>query len=224
MLLTTRGIVFRFVKYRETSIIATIYTEEVGLNSYIVNRVRSAKSSVKIGYFEPLNLVELTAYHKPDSNIDRLKEIKSAYPLQEMRSDIFKSSISLFLTEIINKCIVEKHKNQELFDFLFNAVIYLENSDRNNSYHLQFLMKLTTYLGFGIHNLESFIDEVGNKRFYNDATLRNLQKLLESELSYTPALDASVRQTILNDILQYYQIHLDLPKLKSINVLQTIFS
>ncbi|MEN8247733.1 MAG: DNA repair protein RecO [Bacteroidota bacterium] len=225
MLITTKGIVFRFVKYRETSIIATIYTEELGLNSYIINGVRSAKSNFKIGYFESLNLVELTAYHKPDSNIDRLKEIKSSYPLQDIRQNIYKSSISMFLAEIVNRCIVEKHKNEPLFNFLYQAIIDLENNPQNNSFHLQFLLKLTTYLGFGIHTPESFIKSTGNQKYYDDPSIsRLLQKLLQSELSYTPELDSDKRQTILNDILQYYHLHIDLPKLKSLNVLHTIFS
>ena len=225
MLITTKGIVFRFVKYRETSIIATIYTEELGLNSYIANNVRSAKSSVHIGYFEPLNLVELTAYHKPDSDIDRLKEIKSAYPLQDIRQNIYKSSISLFLTEIINKCIVEKHKNEELFSFLSHSIIALETSEQNNDFHLQFLLKMARHLGFGIHNQESFVEATTNQGFYNDpVNLRLLQKLLESELTESPQLDPEKRQIMLNDILQYYHLHIELPQLKSLNVLQTIFS
>jgi DNA repair protein RecO (recombination protein O) len=225
MLITTKGIVFRYVKYRETSIIATIYTEELGLNSYIINGVRSAKSGIKIGYFEPLSLVELTAYHKPDSDIDRLKEIKSAYPLQEIRQNIYKSSISLFLTEIINKCIVEKHKNDELFWFLYQSIIILEKSEQNNDFHLQFLLKLAKHLGFGIHNQESFVEGIANHGFYEDhVNLRLLQKLIESELKYPPMLNPEKRQIILNDILQYYHLHIDLPKLKSLNVLQTIFS
>ena len=225
MLVSTKGIVFRFVKFRETSIIATIYTEELGLNSYIINGVRSPKSSIKIGYFEPLTLVELTAYHKPESDIDRLKEIKSAYPLQEIRQNIYKSSISLFLTEIINKCIVEKHKNEELFQFLFQSIITLEVSAQNNDFHLQFLLKLAKHLGFGIHNQESFLQVTTNQGFYQDpVNLRILQKLLESDLSVPPLLDSEKRQIILGDILQYYHLHIDLPKLKSLNVLQTIFS
>ena len=119
MLVTTRGIIFRFTKYRETSIIVNIYTEELGLNSFIVNGVRSAKGKHKIGYFEPLNLVELTAYHKPNRNIDRISEIKSAYPIHNIRQDIYKSSISMFIAEVLNKCILEQDKNQPLFTFLY---------------------------------------------------------------------------------------------------------
>jgi len=41
MIFKTRGIVFRFTKFKETSIIVTIFTEVFGLQSYIVNGVRS---------------------------------------------------------------------------------------------------------------------------------------------------------------------------------------
>ncbi len=225
MLITTRGIIFRFTKYRETSIIANIYTEELGLNSYIVNGVRSAKGKFKIGYFEPLNLVELTAYHKPGRDIERLTEIKTGHPLHSIRQDMHKSAISLFMAEILNKCIVERHKNEALFAFLYSAIMALEKTPPNNSFHLQFLLKLTAHLGFGIYHPEVFISEVANPGFYHHpGNSRLLQHLLEGSLEDVPAVTAAQRQAILTDILHYYQTQIEMPPLKSLAVLQSVFS
>ena len=224
MLVTTRGIIFRFTKYRETSIIVNIYTEELGLNSFIVNGVRSAKGKYKIGYFEPLNLVELTAYHKPNRNIDRISEIKSAYPIHNIRQDIYKSSISMFLAEVLNKCILEQDKNRPLFTFLYNAILSLEISPANNSFHLQFLLKLTKHLGFGIHDPETFVNQSSNQQFYsNPETIGILQKLIESDLSDPPEISPEQRTNILNDIVHYYQTQMEIPPFKSLEVLRTIF-
>ena len=224
MLITTKGIILRFTKYRETSIIVNIYTEELGLNAFIVNSVRAAKARFKIGYFETLNLVELTAYHKPGRDIDRISEIRSAYPIHNIRLDIYKSTISLFVAEVLNKCIIEQDKNQPLFNYLYNAILSLELSEQNNCFHLQFMIKLTKYLGFGIHDPETLVKHSNNLQFYDEPETRNiLRRLVESEFSEAPVMTSEQRSTILNDILHYYHTQLEMPQLKSLEVLRTIF-
>ena len=224
MLISTRGIILRSTKYRETSIIVNIYTEALGLNSFIANSVRVAKAKYKIGYFEPLNLVELTAYHKSGRNIDRISEIKSAYPIHNIRQDIYKSSISMFMAEVLNKCIVGYDKNQSLFNYLFTAIKTLEESEQNNSFHLQFMLKLTRYLGFGIHDARTLINQSENAPFYSNlANMDSLNKLLEADLSDIPNITPEQRSTILNDIINYYRTQLEMPQLKSLDVLHSIF-
>ena len=225
MLITTRGIVFRFTKFRETSIITHIYTEELGLNSYIVNSVRSAKSKFKIGYFEPLSLIDITCYHKDNRDINRISEIKSAHPLHSIRQDIYKSAMSIFIAEVLNKCVIERDKNQELFNFLFNSIISLDESDNNNSFHLQFMIKLAQYLGFGIHNPESLIDHALNARFFdNPKNTILMQMLIEEDISTTPKISSENRNILLTELIHYYRLKMDMPKLKSLEVLQTVFN
>ena len=224
MLISTKGIILRKTKYRETSIIVNIYTEELGLNSFIVNSVRTAKARHKIGYFEPLNLVELTAYHKPGRDIDRISEIRAAPPIYNIRQDIYKSTISLFMVEVLNKCIIERDKNQPLFNYLYKSILALEVAEQNNSFHLQFMLKLAKYLGFGIHDPKSIIRQSNNLQFYDKPeTIRMLQKLLESDLTEAPVMTPEQRTNILDDIVHYYHTQLDMPQLKSLEVLRTVF-
>jgi DNA repair protein RecO (recombination protein O) len=224
MLITTKGIILRYTKYRETSIIVNIYTEELGLNSFIVNGVRAAKGKYKIGYFEPLNLVELTAYHKPNRNIDRISEIKAAHHIHNIRQDIYKSTIGMFIAEVLNKCIVEQDKNQPLFIFLYNAILSLEETKQNNSFHLQFMLKLTKYLGFGIHDHNSFVQQTNSPQFYDDQEAsRILQRMIEGDLSDTPIVTSEQRSHILNDIVNFYHTQMEIPHFKSLEVLRTIF-
>ena len=76
MLQKTRGIALSFIKYRDTSIIAKIFTEEFGMQSYIVNGVRSKSAKTKIALFQPLTLLELVVYHNKKKEIHRISEIK----------------------------------------------------------------------------------------------------------------------------------------------------
>ena len=224
MIIKTRGIVLRFTRYRETSIITNIFTEEVGVSSFIVNNVRSAKAKFKPSYFEPLSLVELTAYHHENRDINRLNEIKSLAPLHSLRQDIHKSSIVVFLAEVLNKVIVEKDKNGPLFNFLYESLLTYDTVSDNNNFHLQLLLQLTAYLGFSVENPEDFISESSNQAFYREArNLELLAALIHSSMDSRLILDSQKRSIILNDIILYYQQHLGITKLKSLEVLSAIF-
>jgi len=120
MLHKTRGIVFRFTKYGETSIIVTIFTELFGLQSYIVNGVRSKSAKGQIALYQPLMLLDLVVYHKENANILRIKEVKCFHQYASLLTDIRKSSQALFLNEIINKAIKEQSHAQDICSFLFD--------------------------------------------------------------------------------------------------------
>lgn len=224
-MIKTRGIVFKYTKYRETSIITNIFTQEVGLTSFIVNSVRSVKSKFKIGYFEPLSLVEITAYYSPNREINRLSEIKSAVPMHTIRQDMAKSAIIMFLAEILNKCIIERDKNPQLFAFIFNSLTDFDTEGVKNNFHLQFLLKLTNFLGFGISSPEEFIKESNNRAFYKDeATRFYLQELISTDYHHKISLQNAQRATMLSDIIFYYQQHIGLQKLKSLPVLNSVLN
>jgi DNA repair protein RecO (recombination protein O) len=91
MIVKTRGIVFRYTRYGETSIIANVFTEQFGLQSYIVNGVRSKKPKVNIALFQPLTLLDMVVYHKETGGVFRIKEVKCNYPYRIIPSDMRRS-------------------------------------------------------------------------------------------------------------------------------------
>ena len=161
MLHKTQGIVLRFVKYGETSIIATIYTEEFGLASYIINGVRSTRSKGKIALFQPLSLLDLVVYHKEGRNINRLSEVKSLDPLNDLRSNIIKTTLGMFLVEVLNKCIKEEAPNEALFRYISDSIKVLNELNSNyENFHLVFLFKLSKFLGFAPQNFDDFFADI----------------------------------------------------------------
>ena len=218
MLHKTRGIVFKFFKYRDTSIIAKIYTEEFGLQSYIVNGVRSTKAKSKAAFFQPLTLLDLVVYKKPNTDIQRISEIKCTYPLKNIPYDISKSSIAVFLTEVIYKSIKEDEADALLFNFLDGSIKQFDELDNKNlNFHLIFLIKLTHYLGFGIEDTNQFL------HIDNDKTHEQLEKLIAADYQDHIELNNSIRRLILEDLIQFYRKHVDgMSELKSIDVLRTI--
>src|SRR5688572_1047669 len=149
----TKGIVFRFTRYGETSIIVSIFTELFGLQSYIVNGVRSASARNKIALYQPLTLLELVVYHRPNANINRIKEIRCIHPYQTITSDVRKSAIAIFLNELVNKTVKEESHASELCSFLVNSFISLDTiGERAENFHLLFMIRLSRLLGFGAFN------------------------------------------------------------------------
>jgi DNA repair protein RecO (recombination protein O) len=222
MLHKTRGIVFRFTKYGETSIIVTIFTELFGIQTYIINGVRSRNSKSKIALFQPLTLLELVVYYKENASIKRIKEIKCAHQYQALAADIRKSTIAIFISEVLNKTVKDETHAQEIFEFLFHALILLDHQQTSfENFHLIFLIKLSRFLGFGAHQA----DEILGARMLDGEEENLLKRLLETDFTEPIPMTNEQRRNLLEAILRFYTQHIDsLGEIKSVQVLRDVMS
>src|SRR6186713_1320642 len=113
----TRGIILQSTNYSETSLVVKIYTEQGGLGSFIVSGVRTRNSRFKSNIFQPLSLVELVTTGSSSQSMKRITEIQLAPPFSGIPEDIVKSSIAIFLAEVIYRSIREEEPNPSLFGF-----------------------------------------------------------------------------------------------------------
>src|SRR5258705_1073932 len=120
----TRGIVLHTLKYSETSVITKIYTEKLGLQSYIVKGVRAAKSKSKAAMLQPLTLLEMEVSHRENKQLQFIKEFRRAFIYQSIPFDTLKSTISFFLLEVISKAIREHEPNNEMFEFIYDSLCH----------------------------------------------------------------------------------------------------
>ncbi|MEM6967074.1 MAG: DNA repair protein RecO [Bacteroidota bacterium] len=123
MLIKTRGIIFRSIKYSETSIISDIFTEQKGLRTYIISGVRKKNARVSASLLQVMSLVDLVVYHRDDKDMTRIKEIKAAHIYQSLPFDIVKSSVGQFMLELTRKAIREPEENEPLFNFVFQSFL-----------------------------------------------------------------------------------------------------
>jgi len=105
MISKTKGIVFHQLKYSETSFIVKIYTQEFGLQSYLIKGARNKKSKIRPALLQHLSLLELIVTHKEKSNLQHIREIRSAHQYSNLPFDMIKSSITLFVNELLLKSI-----------------------------------------------------------------------------------------------------------------------
>ncbi len=159
MLYKTRGIVIRVVKYGETSVIVSIYTELFGIQSYIVNDVRtsSKKGSGKANLFQPAAILDLVVYHNELKNIQRLKEFKWGHLYQTLFFDVIKYSVALYMIELLQKSLKQPEPNQDLFHFLEDSFLHLDISDESvvANFALFFALHLSAFYGFRVSDAYS---------------------------------------------------------------------
>jgi DNA repair protein RecO (recombination protein O) len=218
----TRGIVFRFTRYGETSIIVTIFTELFGLQSYIVNGVRSKSGKNKIALYQPLTLLNLVVYYRENANIERIKEIQCYHPYSSVATDIRKSTMGLFITEVLNKTVKDESHTAELYSFISKSLITLDQMEHAfENFHLLFLLKLCRFLGFGIQNT----NEILGPRITDDSSEKIIARLLHAEYEEVIMITSKQRREILELILEFYTDHLEgLGEIKSVQVLKEVLN
>ncbi|AWM34640.1 DNA repair protein RecO [Hymenobacter nivis] len=239
MLVKTRGIVLSFLKYRETSIIARVYTEQLGLQSYVVNGVRKSKPPGRIALFQPFTLLELVAYTSVRGGLTRLAEFRCAEPFQTLPYDVAKSSVVLFLSEVLGRALREEEADAPLFAFLHDHLLAFDRAAAGSeNFALHFLLELSTYLGFGTESGAELTDQVamaghaptGRTGPTGPAVLHlrefagYFDELLHGQGPSTIP-NGRVRRELLNVLLRYYQLHVEqLGEIKSLDILSQVLA
>ena len=103
----TKGIVLKIVKYGETSLIVTVYTELFGLQSYMVSGVRTStkKGPGKANLFQPAAILDLVVYHNELKHLQRIREFRWGYLYQHIFFNVMKNAVALFMVELLQKCL-----------------------------------------------------------------------------------------------------------------------
>ena len=187
---------------------------------------------------------ELETCKKSKSEIQYLKEYRLFPPLQSIPFDVRKSSIAIFMAEVLYKVIREEEQNKPLFDFLYNSILILESTllDVEN-FHLHFLANLSRFLGFypnssTIMESSSFLFNIKDGRFtsvmpdnrflcFNAEKSMLLMKMLETSFGRTSSigLNRNQRNSFLEAMLGFFTYHFNsLCPIKSLDVFKEIFN
>ena len=237
MLVKTKAIVISSLKYQEKSLIVKCFTLSDGLKSYFVrDAFSSRKANQKIAYFQPLSILEIEAIHKNKGTLENFKEIKIATPFQSIHSDIYKSTIVMFVSEILHHSIHEEEKNEALFTFLETALHWLDTHEDIANFHLILLLEMTRFLGFypDVANIDFPFFEMTEGVFTPFHAISSLtehesnlfKKLINLKFENSQKTFHIIeRQIILKIVIDYYSFHLDgFKRPKSLEVLKEVFS
>ncbi|MFE3848246.1 DNA repair protein RecO [Flavobacterium sp. LB3P45] len=237
MLVKTKAIVISSLKFQEKSLIVKCFTLSHGLKSYFVrDAFSSRKSNQKIAYFQPMTILEIEAVHKNKGTLENFKEIKIEAPFHSIHSDIYKSTIVMFISEMLHHSIHEEETNEHLFTFLETALHWLDNHDEIANFHLILLLETTKYLGFypDISDMDMPFFEMNEGVFTPFHAISSLtehesnlfKKLIDLKFDTNQKIFHVIeRQIVLRILIDYYSFHLDgFKKPKSLDVLKEVFS
>jgi DNA repair protein RecO (recombination protein O) len=241
----TKGIVLRSVKYGETSLVVTLFTELFGVQSYMVNGVRqvSKKGSAKANHFQPASILDLVVYKNDFKNLQRIKEFKWGRLYQHIFSDVWKNAVALFMIELLNKSVKEPESNPDLFYFTEDALLHLDGASPAVAANMPlfFALHLAVFFGFRIH------DEYSEHNHYLDLregtfvsqqpdhpqflegkeaeVVSYILKIMQPEDLADLHLNQDFRRRLLHWIEVYYAMHLpEFGTLKTLPVLREIAS
>ncbi|MCC5921581.1 MAG: DNA repair protein RecO [Cyclobacteriaceae bacterium] len=230
MLYKTEGIVLGFIKYKESSIITRIYTERFGRVSYIVNGVRTAKSKSKAALYQPFNLLDMVVYHREKNDLQRISEARLSVLNLSIGQSRIKSSLALFLSEVLDKSLREESGDTALFEYVKQHILLLEDMPTAECYdfHLRFLSGFLILLGFGLQGADDFLDSISYERI-DLPTLRRKSAILDrlfarDEVDLKASLTKAERDILLDGLLLYFKQQIEgFGQLKSIDIIRQVF-
>ncbi len=242
----------RAVKYGETSLIVTIFTELFGIQSYLINGVRTStkKGTGKASLLQPVAILDLVVYHNELKHLNRVKEFRWAYLYKHILSDVRKNAVALFMVELLTKCLKQPEANPDLFYFVEDAFIHLDESNNGvmANYPLFFALHLPVFFGFRItpnppkaealENSENFYLDLEEGEFVSEQPkhphfLEGKQAVVTSQLLKTQhpgeldeiKLNHEFRRNLLYAYERFYALHVsDFGTMKTLPVLREILS
>ena len=235
MIYQTKGIILHRFMHSDSKMIVKIYTESFGTLSYLC--FRSSNKKKDNYFFNPMSLVEITAEKKAKSNFDYIKEINVLEGVNICSFDIAKSSVSLFLNEVLYQLLFDASEDKSLFDFLFINLSRFFTEPLHPDFHLRFLLALTRELGFFpednyseksmCFNIEESCFEANRLVEQEEQTLGTYFHYIQNQdlffSNYQNAIPYKWRNLLLDMMLKYYTLHItNLSQIKSHEILKTV--
>jgi DNA repair protein RecO (recombination protein O) len=242
MLQKTKGIILRSIKYGESSLVSTIFTEMYGVQVYMVQGVRSSRQSQnRAGMFQPGMQLDMVVYQQPQKNMQRIKEFHPAYIYNTVQEDVIKNSIVLFSAELLLRLLPEQAPLPELFSFVEGYLTALDKSGRHEvaNFPLYFIIQCSRELGYDLKGTYSgqtpYLDlqeggftenaPVAASATSNEEALA-LSRILMAE-GYeglaSVEMNATMRQNLIDWYITFLQQHTEhMGNIRSLQVLHAI--
>lgn len=245
MVHTTKGIVLRTVKYGDTSIITSVYTELFGIQSYIVKGVRqsSKKSGGKAGFFQPSAMLDMEVYHNELKQLQFIKEYRWSFLYEHVLFDVVKNTVAMYVIELLQHSLKQPEANPELFHLIEDTLVQLDrgNETLTANLPLYFTLHLAAELGFQLQGNYSastpvldlqegvFVAERPSHPYYLEDAQAEISSRLLSVQFYNDLENISLNRAVRRELVQAYQTYLalhitDFGEMKSLAILQEILS
>jgi DNA repair protein RecO (recombination protein O) len=240
MIRKTRGIVLHTTRYGESSLVVHCYTEQFGRQSYLVKGVRKSRKQNRSNLFQPLFILDFDIYYKDTREIQLVKEVNRAVPLNSIPFDITKSTQAIFVAEILYRVVKEEEANPMLAHFLVHTIQYLDALESPSpDFHIVFLFQLSRYLGFYPQNnyekgnpifdlnsglFQSYTGDPDMQLNTEDSLLWSRYMSLDFQSIKSVIFNSTHRKIMLDNLVRYFKFHVEgMGEIRSLEVLHSFF-
>lgn len=211
----TELIVLHTTKFGESSLVVHTLSRDYGRRSFFVRGAGKRQMSL----FLPLNILEADIQESSKTTLFTARNISSRHPLSGIRNNLYKNSMTMFMSEVLFRVLKEGADEQGLYQWCEKNILLLDaiQTDFSN-FHIRFLLEMTMVLGFSpeARNLEPFVGE-----HYPIAERFMKEPFAESMLI---PLSGKVRNELSEEILKYIEFHTESAvNVNSLKVLHEIF-
>jgi DNA repair protein RecO (recombination protein O) len=241
MLEKTRGIVLHQIKYTDSGIVTQIYTRKFGRQSFLIKGMRNRKTGKHNINFQPLFILDMELYYKAAREMQTLKEFSVSFAPFDIYSNIKKSSVAIFLGEVLTSVLKEETPHQEMFEYIEESIMYFESCKEGfANFHIAFLAGLSSFLGFEPHprleKEDQFFDMLNgifvpvppvHGNYANEEITNILADFFVASYDSIGniSLSGKMRNDILETLIRFYSLHLPgLKRIKSLEILKEVFS
>jgi DNA repair protein RecO (recombination protein O) len=245
MIHATKGIVLRTVKYGDTSIITSVYTELFGIQQYIVKGVRqSTKTSAgKASYFQPGAMLSLEVYHNELKQLQFIKEYSWAYMYEQVLFDVVKNTVAMYVMELLQHSLKQPEANPELFYLIEDTLKQLDKGSATltGNLPLYFTLHLAAELGFQLQGSYSsttpivdlqegmFVSEKPLHPYFLEGSLAQITSLIANLGFYNELETILLNQQTRRHLIEAFQLYLSLHisnfgQMKSYKILQEVLA
>ena len=258
LLQSSRIVVLHLTKYGDSGLVVHTIDSEAGRCSYMLrgvgrasrgsSRVSARGSSVSVGSFHNLAVLDIVSVANPRSSMALIKDYEPALRLYSLRSDVVKNTIALFISELLYRTVVEQNCDERLFDWLCDTIARLNAAGTDAdaagvtaagasdagaagtpstetsvaNFHLWFLAGFCTVMGFGPAR-EGLFDGCDLLRADNLALLRQLTAADFPDAMAIP-LTGSRRRDFCEQMVRYISYHLGINvSLRSLDALHDLY-
>ena len=212
----TELIVLHTTKFGENSVVVHTLSREYGRRSFLVRGAGKRLMSL----FLPLNILEADVQESTKFTLFTARNLTSRHPLLGIRSNVFKNSMTMFMSEVLYRVIKEGAAEQGLYEWCERNILLLDAvRDDFSNFHLRFLLELAVALGFSpeSRDLQPFVGD-------HYPTVERFMQTSFAESMLIP-LNGTVRNEIAEEILRYIEFHTESSlRVNSLKVLRDLFA
>ncbi|MEN9952942.1 MAG: repair protein RecO [Bacteroidota bacterium] len=239
----TRGLIIRTIKYGETSLVVSIFTELFGLQQYMVKGIRTSKKSASFSasQFQVGNILDLVVYHHDKNTLQHIKECKQPFYFDHLFADVTKNAVLLFMIELLQKCIKEPESAPELYEFIEDVILGLDKATPAQTANLPlfFILHLSHFFGFRLMDNYSerenildlregqFVEQIPIHQmgitYPKSEYIAQMLRVMQIEELDQIQLNKQLRNELLDACLQFYELHISpFGQMKSLPVIRTL--